>query len=141
MAGLLDHAPLETRVAWVRDLFEGIDVDGLEQRAVARSKPPADQDVDRLESVTEWLRRAGAGRVLNRLGTLSHQIALPHPGRSREWLEVSLVECARCHQVAERTSPTQRHCDTCRAALKRTRSREAMARRRMGDLAGGSGFR
>ena len=39
MAGLLDHAPLETRVAWVRDLFEGIDVDGVEQCAVARWKP------------------------------------------------------------------------------------------------------
>lgn len=36
MTGLLDHAPLETRVAWVRDLFEGIDVDGVQQRAVAR---------------------------------------------------------------------------------------------------------
>ncbi len=36
MTGLLDHAPLETRVAWVRDLFERIDVDGVEQRAFAR---------------------------------------------------------------------------------------------------------
>jgi hypothetical protein len=57
MTGLLDHAPLETRVAWVRDLFERIDVDGVQQRAVARWKAPTDQDVDRLESVTEWLRR------------------------------------------------------------------------------------
>jgi hypothetical protein len=57
MTGLLDHAPLETRVAWVRDLFERIDVNGIEQRAVARWKAPTDQDVDRLESVTEWLRR------------------------------------------------------------------------------------
>jgi hypothetical protein len=57
MTGLLDHAPLETRVAWVRDLFERIDVNGVEQRAVARWKAPTDQDVDRLESVTEWLRR------------------------------------------------------------------------------------
>lgn len=57
MTGHLDHAPLETRVAWVRDLFEGIDVDGVQQRAVARWKAPTDQDVDRLESVTEWLRR------------------------------------------------------------------------------------
>jgi hypothetical protein len=36
MNGLLDHAPLETRVAWVRHLFERIDVDGVEQRAIAR---------------------------------------------------------------------------------------------------------
>jgi hypothetical protein len=55
--GLLDHAPFETRVAWVRDLFERIDVDGVRQRAVPRWKAPTDQDVDRLESVTEWLRR------------------------------------------------------------------------------------
>jgi hypothetical protein len=27
MNGILDHAPLATRVAWVRDLFERIDVD------------------------------------------------------------------------------------------------------------------
>jgi len=57
MTGLVEHAPLETRVAWVRDLFERIDVDRAEQRAVARWKAPTDQDVDRLESVTEWLRR------------------------------------------------------------------------------------
>jgi hypothetical protein len=57
MSGLLDHAPLETRVAWVRDLFERIDVDGVQQRAVARWKVATDQDVDRFESVTEWLRR------------------------------------------------------------------------------------
>ena len=57
MSGLLDHAPLETRVAWVRDLFERIEVDGVEQRAVARWQAPTGQDVDRLESVTEWLRR------------------------------------------------------------------------------------
>jgi len=29
MSGLLDHAPLETRVAWVRDLFKRIDIDGV----------------------------------------------------------------------------------------------------------------
>lgn len=57
MTGLVEHAPLETRVAWVRDLFELIEVDGVEQRAVARWKVPTDQDVGRLESVTEWLRR------------------------------------------------------------------------------------
>jgi hypothetical protein len=57
MTGLLDQAPLETRVARVRDLFERIDVDGVQQRAVARWRAPTDQDVDRLESVTEWLRR------------------------------------------------------------------------------------
>jgi len=35
MTGLVDHASLETDVAWARDLFERIDVDGVEQRAVA----------------------------------------------------------------------------------------------------------
>ncbi len=33
MNGILDHAPLDTRVAWVRDLFERIDVDSRESRA------------------------------------------------------------------------------------------------------------
>ena len=32
MTGILEHAPLDTRVAWVRDLFERIDV---ESHAVA----------------------------------------------------------------------------------------------------------
>ncbi len=57
MEGLVEHAPIETRVAWVRDLFERIDVDGTEQRAIAAWKAPTGQGVDRLESVTEWLRR------------------------------------------------------------------------------------
>ena len=61
MSGLLDHAPLETRVAWVKeDLFERIEVDGVQQQAVARLKAATDQDVDRFESVTEWLRRDGS---------------------------------------------------------------------------------
>jgi hypothetical protein len=32
MNGILDHAPLATRVAWVRDLFERIDVDSRDER-------------------------------------------------------------------------------------------------------------
>ena len=48
---------MDTRVARVRDVFERIDVEGVEQRAVARRKAPNDRAVDRLESVTEWLRR------------------------------------------------------------------------------------
>ncbi len=36
MIGLLDHAALETRAAWVRDLFERIEVDWVSRRAVAR---------------------------------------------------------------------------------------------------------
>ena len=53
MSGLIEHAPLATRVAWVRDLFEHVEVDGVEQRSVACRKAPTDQDVGRLESVTE----------------------------------------------------------------------------------------
>jgi hypothetical protein len=36
MNGILDHAPLATRVAWVRDLFEQIDVDSRDEKAVRR---------------------------------------------------------------------------------------------------------
>jgi hypothetical protein len=87
---------------------------------------------DRSDSADEWLRRAGAGRVLNRLGATEHTISLRHPKRSREWLAVAIVECERCHQVVERTSPIQRHCGDCRLALKRERSTDAVRRRRAG---------
>ena len=43
----------------------------------------------------DWLRRAGAGRVLNLQGPAASVIPLAHPGRSREWLAAALVECAR----------------------------------------------
>jgi hypothetical protein len=81
---------------------------------------------------SSWLRRAGAGRVLNRLGTANGEIALPHSGRSRELLNVALVECARCHQVIARAAPIQRYCPDCRRAIKGARSREAVRRRRIG---------
>lgn len=35
MSGLLEHAALDTRVVWVHDLFERIDVDSRERRVVA----------------------------------------------------------------------------------------------------------
>jgi hypothetical protein len=57
MTGILEHAPLDTRVAWVRDLFERIDVDSRESRAVAVWKAATDEGVNRLDSVSEWLRR------------------------------------------------------------------------------------
>jgi hypothetical protein len=43
---------------------------------------------------------------------------------------MAMVECNHCHQVIERRSPMQRHCDECRQRLKGSRSREAMRRRR-----------
>jgi hypothetical protein len=39
------------------DLFERIDVDSREQRAVAVWKAASDAGVNRSDSVTEWLRR------------------------------------------------------------------------------------
>lgn len=33
-------------------------------------------------------------------------------------MRVALVECGRCHQVAEMTAPDQRHCGACRAEPK-----------------------
>ena len=35
MTGLVEHAPMDTRVAWVGDLFERVTVDGREEHAVA----------------------------------------------------------------------------------------------------------
>jgi hypothetical protein len=113
-----------------RDLFERVTIDGREEHAVAIWKEPTDDGVNRSDSVSSWLRRAGAGRVLKTLGEASTKISLPHPSRSREWLTVALVECQCCHQVVERRSPVQRHCTDCRRALKQLRSRQAVARSR-----------
>ena len=57
MTGILEHAPLDTRVAWVRDLFAQIDVDSREGKAVAVWKIATDRGVSRSDSVHEWLRR------------------------------------------------------------------------------------
>ena len=57
MNGILDHAPLATRVAWVRDLFERIDVDSRDEKAVAVWRAATDDGVNRSDSVDEWLRR------------------------------------------------------------------------------------
>ncbi len=130
MSGLVEHAGLDTRVAWVRDLFERIDVDSREEHAVAVWKATNDEGVNRSDSVTEWLRRAGAGHLLRSRGESTGEIPLPRPTRSREWLKVALLECRRCHQVVERSSPVQRHCPDCRAGLKRARSRNAVTRAR-----------
>ena len=73
-------------------------------------------------------RRAGAGPVLNRLGTAKSEIAIPSPA-DRRMAEDALVECDRCHQIAARVSPIQGHCPICRTAPGRQRSRESMARR------------
>lgn len=57
MSGLIEHAGLDTRVAWVRELFERIDVDSREEHAVAVGKATNNEGVYRSDSVTEWLRR------------------------------------------------------------------------------------
>lgn len=57
MSGLIEHAGLDTRVAWVRDLFDRIDVDSRAEHAVAVWKATNDEGVNRSDSVTEWLRR------------------------------------------------------------------------------------
>jgi hypothetical protein len=69
---------------------------------------------------------------MNSRGATSSAISIPHPKRSREWLAAAIVECERCHQVVERTSPIQRHCRDCRLVLKRERSADAVKRRRAG---------
>lgn len=57
MSGLIEHAGLDTRVAWVHDPFERIDVDSREEHAVAVWKATTTEGVNRSDSVTEWLRR------------------------------------------------------------------------------------
>jgi len=55
--GILERAPLDTRVACVRDLFERVDVDSRELKAVAVWNVTTDQGVNRSDAVSEWLRR------------------------------------------------------------------------------------
>ena len=132
MTGLIDHASLETRVALVWELVEGIDVGGVEQRAVAGWNAPSDRDVDRLESVTEWLRRAGAGRLLTARGDGPTMITLPQVRAFAPEVGVHHGRvCAQCHQTVPRTSPVQRDCAACRKIVERSRSKEAMRRRRV----------
>jgi hypothetical protein len=52
MTGLIEHAPMDTRVAWVRDLFERVTVDGREEHAVAIWREPTDEGVNRSDSVS-----------------------------------------------------------------------------------------
>jgi hypothetical protein len=74
MNGILDHAPLATRVAWVRDLFERIDVDSRDERAVAVWRAATDEGVNQSDSVYEWLRRTGAGHLLRSRGEAASEI-------------------------------------------------------------------
>jgi hypothetical protein len=57
MTGILERAPLDTRVAWVLDLFERVDVDSTELRAVAVWNATTEQGVNRSNAVSGWLRR------------------------------------------------------------------------------------
>lgn len=55
--GILERAPLDTRIACVRDLFDRVDVDSRELKAVAVWNVTTDQGVNRSDAVREWLRR------------------------------------------------------------------------------------
>jgi hypothetical protein len=117
-------------MAWVRDLFERIDVDSRESHAVAAWKAVTDEGVNRLDSVSEWLRRAGPSRLLQRRGYLMSTLEVPRLCRSRAWLEDATLECRRCRLVVGRRSPIQRYCPECAAILARERSRIIVKRRR-----------
>lgn len=55
--GILEHAPLDARVATVRDLFQRVDVDSRELKAVAVWNMTTGEGVNRSDAVSEWLRR------------------------------------------------------------------------------------
>src|SRR4029453_2738627 len=79
-----------------------------------------------------WVRRGGAGRVLNGRGKASSDISPPRPERSREWLTVSLVECDRW--------PHGSGSDLINVYLSESRVEEAWrAARRFGAGSGGRG--
>jgi hypothetical protein len=49
--------PPGTRVAWVRDPFERLDVDNRDEKAIAVWRGATDEGANRSDSVYEWLRR------------------------------------------------------------------------------------
>jgi hypothetical protein len=55
--GILEGAPLDTKVGWVRDLFERVDVDSRELNAVAVWNATTAPGVNRSDAISEWLRR------------------------------------------------------------------------------------
>jgi hypothetical protein len=134
MNGILEHAALDTRVAWVRDLFDRIDVDSRvgEAAAVWRTGGNEIGAVSRSTVVSEWLRRAGARRLLQTRGGESATLALPRPTRESPLAGLcdAIIECRRCHQVTERWSPAQTCCTECSTMLRRERSRVSMRRLR-----------
>ncbi len=80
--------------------------------------------IDRFESVTEWLRRAGAGRLLIARGQSQVTVRLTRPPRGRvAWRQLPVKRCDQCDREAPRRSPGQRHCSDCAARLRRERSR------------------
>jgi Zn finger protein HypA/HybF involved in hydrogenase expression len=46
-------------------------------------------------------------------------------------MKVALVDCRKCHQVTAPRLPVQRYCPACSQEMKRMRSQQAMARRRL----------
>jgi hypothetical protein len=46
MIGILEHSALETREAWIRDLFERIEVDAQERHVLPVWRAATDQEVD-----------------------------------------------------------------------------------------------
>jgi len=53
MTGLVEHALMDIRVAWVRDLFERVTVDGREEHVVAIWNVTTDQGVNRSDAVSD----------------------------------------------------------------------------------------
>lgn len=138
---ILERAPLETRVATVRDLFERVDVDSRELKAVAVWNMTTDQGANRSDAVSEWLRRAGPARLLICRCESIASLSLPAPSSDRGWLARKQMFCGRCGQPVVRRSPSQRYCMACRTTVKRERSRESMRRRRLAWVDGKRGAR
>jgi hypothetical protein len=79
MTGLIENSALDTLVAWVRDLLDRVTVDGREEHAVTIWRTATDDGVNRSDSVSSWLRRAGAGHLLRFRGETASEFPLPPP--------------------------------------------------------------
>src|ERR1035437_1479053 len=89
---------------------------------------------------SEWLRRAGGGRVRRSTSEPAgvERVSWLKRHRRKPAAETILV-CQRCFKRVTRRSPRQRYCPECRRSLNRIRARESMRQRRNAGNRDGDG--
>lgn len=87
--------------------FERLAVDGREKHAAALRMEPTDEGVNRSDSVTSWLRRAGPGRLLIAPSMALTPIAIPYRLITSVVALMRPIQRDRCHRMrGDVTDPT-----------------------------------